>query len=267
VNNTNFKTFYDLHHQTEPLLLPNAWDAASAVIFQLEGAKAVATSSAALAWSLGYADGGSLPPRELVAAVRRMLRVLQVPLTVDLEEGYSDSAGKVAELILELAQCGVAGINIEDGTRPPALLVEKIVAARKLLGDTGFFINARTDVFLQSLARGEAAVAMAIERLHQYRAAGADGVFVPGMNQIDDVKKVAGECELPLNLVTMPDMPPLRTLFDAGVRRISVGTRIFASSYGHARRLAKAFTGEHDISELFSHPVTYAEMNAVFPST
>lgn len=266
MENTSFKKFYDLHRQAAPLLLPNAWDAASAVLFEQEGAQAVATSSAALAWSQGYADGGALPTDELLAAVRRMLRVLRVPLTVDLEDGYSDSATSVAELILELARCGVAGVNIEDGAHRPSLLADKIVAARKLLGDTRFFINARTDVFLRDLAQGEAAIAMTLERLRQYRAAGADGAFVPGLCNVDEVRKIAGECGLPLNLMTMPDMPPLDALFAAGARRISVGPKIFASSYGHARRLAKEFVGQHSTADLFSHAVTYAEMNAAFPS-
>jgi 2-methylisocitrate lyase-like PEP mutase family enzyme len=264
MKNSNFKIFYGLHHQAAPLLLPNAWDAASAVLFQQDGAKAVATSSAAVAWSLGYADGGSLPPDELLAAVRRMIRVLQVPLTVDLEDGYSESPLTVAEIIVELARYGVAGINIEDGAQPPSFLVDKIVTARKMLGDTGFFINARTDVFLRNIAQGDSAVKLTIERLNQYRAAGADGAFVPGMADLDDVKKVSDNCELPLNLMTIPDMPPLSALFAAGAKRISVGPKIFASSYGHAKRLAQEFVGEQSVSNLYSDAITYAQINAAF---
>lgn len=266
MNNTNFNTFKELHHQSTPLILANAWDAPSAVLFQLDGAKAIATSSAALAWSLGYADGGSLPRQELLAAVRRIMRVLHVPLTVDVEDGYSDSPGGAAELILELAQCGVAGINLEDGGQSPSLLVDKIVAARKLLGGSAMFINARTDVYLRNIAQGEAAIAMTIERLNRYREAGADGAFVPLMSAIGDVKKVAAACSLPLNLMTIPNMPLIDDLFAAGARRISAGPTIFQSSYGHARRLAKELTADHSMTDLFSDSIPYPELNAAFQS-
>ncbi|PRC94630.1 isocitrate lyase/PEP mutase family protein [Solimicrobium silvestre] len=264
MNKNSFNVFQSLHSEPTPLLLPTAWDAASAALFQCDGAKAVATSSAALAWSLGYADGGSLPRQELLAAIRRIVRVLQVPLTVDLEDGYSDSPVTVAELIWEVAQCGVAGINLEDGANSANLLTSKIAAARHSLGTANLFINARTDVFLRNLADGDAAIGMTIERLHHYKDAGADGAFVPGMSRIVDVHQVAPEIGLPLNLMTVPGMPTIDALFAAGVRRVSAGPALFQSSYGQARLLAKKLLVNHDVSGLFDHSLSYDFMNSVF---
>lgn len=126
--------FRDLHHRHEVLVLPNAWDTASAHIQARAGAKAVATSSAALCWALGYQDGGALPVGELLSAIRRIVRALAVPLTVDIEDGYSDSPEEVAELAAEVLRCGAVGINIEDGTAPSEILAEKIQAIRSRTG-------------------------------------------------------------------------------------------------------------------------------------
>ncbi len=136
----------------------------SAKLFERSGASAIATSSAAVAWALGYPDGSALPEHELVDAVRRITRVLSVPLTVDIEDGYSDDAPKVAALAQKIVDVGAVGINIEDGTKPPALLAEKIERIRGALSSAPLFINARTDVFLRGLAPSGSAVAMTIER-------------------------------------------------------------------------------------------------------
>jgi len=197
--------FRDLHHRHEVLLLPNAWDAASAHIQARAGAKAVATSSAALCWALGYQDGGALPVGELLSAIRRIVRTLAVPLTVDIEDGYSDSPEEVAELAAEVLRCGAVGINIEDGTAPSEILAEKIQAIRSRTGAAELFINARTDVYLRSLApEGPEAMAMVKVRAKDYASAGADGLFVPGLVQTADAEQIASATRLPLNLMLLP---------------------------------------------------------------
>ena len=180
----------ELHWERhEVLVLPNAWDAASAHIQARAGAKAVATSSAALCWALGYQDGGALPVGELLSAIRRIVRTVAVPLTVDIEDGYSDSPEEVAELAAEVLRCGAVGINIEDGTAPSEILAEKIQAIRSRTGAAELFINARTDVYLRSLApEGPEAVAMVNARAKDYASAGGKVVggtgkfFVPIAN-------------------------------------------------------------------------------------
>jgi 2-methylisocitrate lyase-like PEP mutase family enzyme len=264
MKHTHFSVFRELHFAAAPFLLPNAWDAASAVLFQNAGATAIATSSAALAWSLGYPDGGALPRAELLAAVRRIARVVQVPLTIDLEDGYSDHPADVAALIVELTQCGVVGINLEDSIHAPALLEEKIAAARTELADTPLFINARTDVYLRQLAQGDEALSMCRDRLLKYRAAGADAAFIPGMSRVEDVALIAAEIGMPLNLMTLPGMPAISDLFTAGARRFTVGPAIFQASYGRAQSLTKKFLHEQATAQLFSEELPYELMNTGF---
>ncbi|WP_395006074.1 isocitrate lyase/phosphoenolpyruvate mutase family protein [Undibacterium sp.] len=261
-----FTLFQDLHASTSSFLLPNVWDAASAALCQREGAKALATSSAALAWSLGYQDGGALPRHELLSAVSRIMRVIDIPLSVDIEDGYSTSAAEVAHLVCELAQSGVVGINIEDGAHAPALLSEKITAIRQRLDGKDVFINARTDVYLRQLAQEDAAVDMTIERLQQYHRAGANSGFVPGLMQLDEVKKVACAITMPLNIMVLPTMPSLTDLTCAGVRRFSVGPALFQNVYEHARLLARQFLSHHDVASLFDSHISFHEMNGMFPS-
>jgi 2-methylisocitrate lyase-like PEP mutase family enzyme len=256
--------FKTLHSTTEPLIIPNAWDAASGALFAQAGAPAIATSSASLAWSLGYADGGTLPLRELLAAIARIQRVLQIPLTVDLEDGYSEEPKAVAALVAEIAALGVVGINLEDGAHAPILLAEKIAAARNALGATPLFINARTDVYLSGLATSEGAAAMTLERAKLYEAAGADGLFVPGMGSMQDTARITSATTLPLNLMLLPNMPTIQDLFAAGARRFTAGPANFQAAYGHAQRLAKVLMADQDAAGLFANATPYDAMNALF---
>jgi len=240
-----FEQFEKFHSAQYPLLLPNAWDAASAALFQKQGASAIATSSAALAWSLGYADGGALPRHELLAAIQRIKRVLQVPLSIDLEDGYSDSPREVAALIRQVAELGVAGINLEDGAANPQNLADKISAARQSLGVLPLFINARTDVYLRQLTSADQAVGMCVERLKQYHLAGADGAFVPGMTEVSDVRQLVAGLNfpkaMPLNLMLLPAISSgasMLELFQAGVRRFSTGPATFLAAYNSANTAA-----------------------------
>ncbi len=141
-------------HDGELLILPNAWDAGSARLIESRGAKAIATTSAGLAWSRGYPDGDALPVEQLLSAVRAIARVIGVPLTIDVEGGYSNDPAAVAGLVAGILEAGAVGINIEDGSGSPALLCAKIAAARESAGRAGveLFINARTDVYLRGLA-------------------------------------------------------------------------------------------------------------------
>jgi 2-methylisocitrate lyase-like PEP mutase family enzyme len=261
---TQHTLFKALHTASNPLVIPNAWDAASAALFAQEGASAIATSSASLAWSLGYADGGTLPHDELLAAVRRIQRVINIPLTVDLEDGYNNDPQAVAGLVVEVAALGVAGINLEDGAQAPALLADKIAASRQALGNTPLFINARTDVYLRGLAKGDAATAMALERAKLYQAAGADGLFVPGLATMEDTSHITSQTTLPLNLMLLPNMPAIQSLFAVGARRFTAGPANFQTAYGHARMLAHALLKDHDTTGLFANAMGYDAMNALF---
>lgn len=259
---TAFQTFHAQHRAPTPLLLPNAWDAASARLFEQAGASAVATSSASLAWSLGHADGGALPPEELLAAVQRMARVIRIPLTVDLEDGYSQDPAAVALLACAVAEAGAVGINLEDGADAPALLAEKIAAIRAALGGRALFINARSDVWLRQLASDEAAVAMGAQRLCLYREAGADGGFAPGLVATHEVATLAAAIGMPLNLMSLPGMPAIRELHAAGAQRFSVGPAPFLAAYGQAQALMRGFLQQQSTEGLFGQALAYADMNS-----
>jgi len=235
----NAQRFRDLHNGSALLVLPNAWDAASAAVVQHAGASAVATTSAGVAWSCGWPDGDRLPAEEMLAAIRRIVRAVDVPLTADIEEGCHDEPAAVAAFVARLVDAGVAGINIEDGNKDPAVLAAKLRAIREALGSRDLYINARTDVFLRGMASGDAGVEEVLRRGALYREAGADGLFVPGIKVVDEIRRVAaGIAPMPLNVMLVPELPSRRELFDAGARRLSAGIALSLEAYATAGRMA-----------------------------
>ena len=171
--------FRSLHMGTKLLVLPNAWDAGSARLVESLGARAVATTSAGMAWAAGYVDGNSMPAQLVTSITESIARVIKVPLTVDIEGGYSSSAKAVAELAGRLAAAGAIGINLEDGSDSPDLLARKIEGVKSALAKKGLdlFVNARTDVYLASLVDASNAVEEVLKRATLYLQAGAEGLF------------------------------------------------------------------------------------------
>lgn len=255
--------FRSLHRRQGVFYLPNAWDAASACLAVKAGAPAVATSSAALCWSLGYADGGALPKSELIAAVKRMTRVLDVPLSVDLEDGYSNDPEEVADLVQEIHRCGVVGINIEDGDGTSEQLAAKIRAIRSRGSLSELFINARTDVYLRDLARGVEAVELVRSRVRQYSQAGADGIFVPGLVRADECALVVASTALPLNLMVVPGLPSMDVLGQLGVRRLTPGPWLFLATHASLMPNTTSLL-KGDVDALTRGPLSFSEMNALF---
>ncbi len=253
-------TFRALHAQTRVLVLPNAWDAASAILFVSAGATAIATTSAGLAWSCGFPDGDALPREALLLAVAAILRACpSVPVSVDLEGGYSGDPGEVAILASQLATMGAAGINLEDGDGNPELLAAKIEAVKRR---TGIFVNARADVYLRELAHGDDAVAESVARAKRYALAGADGIFVPGIAP-EAIATLAQATPLPLAVLAEPGLPAFAELYGLGVRRISAGSGLAKLAYGDARAAATAFLGGESAALFSGGAVPYAEMNAL----
>lgn len=242
------KAFHKLHTGADILVLPNAWDAASAAIMADAGAKAVATSSAAVAWAYGYADGDVLPLDRLLASIEAASRVIDVPLTADIEGGYTDDLDELGEVVRRVIESGAVGVNLEDNTRDPALHARKVAAARKAADATGvpLFINARTDVYLRGLAEGHAAYAEVVRRAALYADAGADGIFVPWAKDDDLIGRLADAIALPLNLILMPGLAPAARLQALGVRRLSCGTSPFRAMYAPLAKATQAYlaTGE-----------------------
>jgi len=249
----------ELHRGSELLVLPNAWDPASAAVIQHAGAPAVATTSAGVAWSCGWPDGDQLPAGEMIGAVRRILRVVELPLSVDIEEGCSDDPVEVGRLVATLVDAGVAGINIEDGSKSPDLLVAKLKAIRGTLGGRDLFINSRTDVYLRGMATGDAAVEEVIRRAKLYIDAGIDGMFVPGVSAVDEIRRLAGAiAPVPLNVMLVPGLPSREELHAAGARRLSAGIALSLEAYAATARAAAEFMGKQA-----PDAVSYPTLNAL----
>ncbi len=258
------QTFHRLHHEGF-LVLANAWDAATARLIEGLGAKAIATTSAAVAWSHGYADGDLLPAPLLCATVAEIARVIRVPLSVDIEGGYADDPAAVADVVAEVVAAGGVGINIEDGTRAPDRLCAKIehakAAARRLGID--LFVNARTDVYLRALVPAERRLDETLARGERYRAAGADGFFVPGLTDAAIIRTIASTVPLPLNVLAGVGLPPAAELAALGARRLSAGSGIARAALGRTSVLAEAFLREGRSDPLTTETLPYAQVNAL----
>ena len=252
------QAFAALHKPGDPLLLPNAWDAGSALAIAAAGAPAIATTSSGVAWSLGLRDGsraGGLDAETVAAVIARIVSVVDVPVSADIEAGYTD----VAQTVAAVAAAGAVGINIEDRAGPgvlydPADQADRIAAARAAGPEV--WINARTDVFLG----GSADLAEALDRSAAYAAAGAHSLFVPGLLDLDALAEiVAGP--LPVAVMAWPGAPTVAELAAAGVARISLGSGIAQAAYAVAARAATEMltAGTYDAS---AGGIDYGTMNA-----
>jgi 2-methylisocitrate lyase-like PEP mutase family enzyme len=265
-NQERSRTFRQLHAGPDMLILANAWDAASARLIESVGAKAIATTSAGVAWSHGYADGHALPVPLLVGTVADIARVIGVPLTVDIEGGYSADPKEAAEAVARVADAGAVGINLEDGTDTPDLLCAKIEHAKRAAARAGvdLFVNARTDVYLRGLAHGDAAVAETIGRGRRYREAGADGWFVPGVVEPAAIRALVDAVPLPLNVLAWPGVPAAAELQALGVRRLSAGAGVALAALSQARSVASAFLSDGRVVAPPEPVLTSRQANALF---
>lgn len=260
--------FHALHRGPDLLILANAWDGGSARLIESLGARAIATTSAGVAWSHGYPDGDALPVPLVLATAAAIARVIRVPLTMDIEAGYSDDPEAVGRLAAQLIEAGVVGINLEDGSKPPDLLCAKIARIRRVAGELGvdLFVNARTDVYLRGLVPEPDRLAEARTRAARYSGAGASGVFVPGLVEPSAIAAIAGAIDLPLNLLAWPGLPSAAELVRLGVRRLSAGSAIAQGALTHARGLAAAFLRDGQREVPADGAITHRDMNALIAS-
>lgn len=238
---TKVEQFSLLHQQDEPLILYNIWDAASAKIAAAAGAKAVATGSMSLAGAQGYDDGEHLPFEQLLTLAANIVRVVNVPVTIDLESGYGGTSDQVGDNARRLFEIGICGINLEDQDIAGGGLRDIADAARRVraAADSGLLINARTDLFIQTPPQEHdaALVAQALERCRAYADAGAQCFFIP---LVSDEKIIAEICEksvLPVNCMVIGDTISPERLHQLGVARISYGPgpwRRTMASFGQA---------------------------------
>jgi 2-methylisocitrate lyase-like PEP mutase family enzyme len=238
------------HHSGEPLVLPNAWDAASARIIEQAGAEAIATTSAGVAWGLGAPDGNHLTVDDAVSLVARVVRVVDIPVTADIEGGYGDVAATVARVW----EAGAVGVNIEDGASAQP---QRIADARSANGE--IFINARIDTFLM----GVGGIEDTVRRAQQYLEAGADGIFVPGVVDTEIIGELVERIPAPLNVMTWAGAPSVAELAKVGVRRVSVGAAISLAAYSLVRDAATEILryGTYDKT---AAALTHGELNSAF---
>ncbi|MBB5607962.1 MULTISPECIES: isocitrate lyase/phosphoenolpyruvate mutase family protein [unclassified Janthinobacterium] len=252
--------FTQLHQQAEPLLLANVWDAASARAAQAAGYAAIGTSSAAIADILGYADGEGISFAELYALVLRLRAVSDLPLSVDMEAGYGETADAVLDKLFKLAAAGVAGINLEDsmvrnGVRElldSTVFAQRLHAIRTGLQAAGvrLFLNVRTDTFLLGLSN---ALAETLVRSRRYAMSGADGLFVPGLVSEADITAIVADTWLPLNVMCMPGLPGFARLAALGVKRISMGNFLHGRMQQTLQQLYATVRNEQSFQAVFDH--------------
>jgi 2-methylisocitrate lyase-like PEP mutase family enzyme len=258
--------FRKLHGPGEILVLPNAWDAGSARLIEAMGAKAIATSSAAVSWAHGYADGETIPPEALLSAVREIARVIRIPLSVDAEAGLDAAPEMVADFVVRLIDAGASGINLEDGNSSPDLLAAKIRAIKEAAKrkSADIHINARADVYLRKLRVSGSPRETMIARGKAYAAAGADGFFAPGVADIGDIKAIATAVDLPLNILALPDVPPVATLKASGVRRVSMGSGLARAALGAIKKATRQLLEEGTYDAMFKCAEGLENMNTLF---
>lgn len=227
----DFEKFYQLHYNDELLLIGNVWDVGSAKIFEANGFKALATSSAALANALGYKDGQQLPFELLLEIVTQINKAISIPLSVDLERGYADTIPGILKNVEALFNAGVVGINIEDSLEDMLLRpVQSFQAIISAIAEQGIkknmpmFINARTDSFL---LKQPAALEETIDRAKAYEVSGAHGLFVPYLDKASDIEKIVAATALPVSVFFTKQLPDFKTLSGLGIKRISMGASVY----------------------------------------
>ena len=245
---TNFK---NLHNQEKPLLIANVWDAVSAQNAEKLNFQALGTSSSAVAAILGYQDGEQISFDQLEFMAKHIAAATSLPLSVDMEGGYSRNPSEIADNIKRLADIGVVGINFEDSVVAEKRIqlqkdefVKTLQTVKNLLEQkqVEMFLNVRTDAFLVGNPNP---VEETIPRIKAYEEAGADGIFVPFIKENTDIQQVTSSTKLPINVLSMAGLPDFQALQELGVKRISMGGFVFKHMYQyHSATLEKILKGE-----------------------
>jgi 2-methylisocitrate lyase-like PEP mutase family enzyme len=260
-------------HTNRPLVLPNAWDAASARVIEQAGAQAIATTSAGVAWTYGRGDGQKLRRDEMIAVISRIVQTVAVPVTADIEGGYgSGSVDDVTETVRAVIAAGAVGINLEDSPgsdREPLLSpdahAERIRVAREAAQAAGgdLVINARTDVYLFQVGAPETRFDEAVRRANLYRAAGADCLFVPGVIDAETIAALVQAINGPLNIMALPGAPSVPQLGRLGVARVSLGPAIAQAALATTQRAARELLEQGTYHSL-EQSLPFGEVNGMF---
>src|SRR3984893_10241091 len=267
------KQFLALHDGRKTLLLPNAWDVASARIFEDAGFPALGTPSAGGALALGYTYAPKISRGDMLAVVHRIADAVHIPVTADVEAGYGAKPEDAAETARGVLSAGAVGMNLEDTVddRPDlladaSLQKEKIRAVVETSARAGvpLVLNARTDIFLAAIGASETRVARTIERLNVYRDAGAQCLFAPGVKDKETIAQLVSGVRGPLNILATAGTPPVAELEKLGVARVSVGSGPMRATLGLNARIARQIREEGSFSLMTDGAITYDDANRLF---
>ncbi|MTI86917.1 MAG: isocitrate lyase/phosphoenolpyruvate mutase family protein [Balneolaceae bacterium] len=255
---STYQEFVKLHQEGAPLIIGNVWDVPSARMFEKHGFKALGTSSAAIAQMLGYEDGEEMTFPELKYIVERLIDNISVPLSVDIEGGYSREPSEIIHHITQLAKLGVAGINIEDsivvnrdrGLSDTGDFADIISTIKEDLAENSIdmFLNIRTDPFLVGVNQP---LEETLGRISTFKDSGADGIFIPCIIDEGDIQAVVAATSLPVNVMCMPGLPDFKTLRKLGVRRISMGNFIHGSIAPYLEQTIARVEDDQSFERLF----------------
>jgi len=265
------EAFRRMHSGDPVLLLPNVWDVASARVVEQAGYRALATTSAGIAFALGYPDGEQIPKQEMLSAIARIARNVGVPVTADVEAAYGATPDDAAWTARAVIEAGAIGMNLEDATGDPAkpvldlsLQLEQIRAIRETSADlnVSIVLNARTDVDRLELGEPGTRYDETLRRVSAFRDAGADCVFVPGLRDLAVIERLVGDLRCPLNILGGPGAPSSGELQRVGVARVSLGSGPMRASLGLLRRIAEEFKTSGTYEQMLSAP-SHADINGL----
>lgn len=262
--------FQAMHIENDFFILPNIWNVGSAVIFEKQGYEAVATTSAGVAYALGYPDGEDVSIDDLIGVVSQITKRINIPLSVDFERGYSESLNEIEENAKGLLEAGVVGLNIEDGKSDGSLddidtMVAKVKTLSELKVKVGidFVINARTCTYWLDVGDEATKLKMAIERGNAFRKAGADCIFIPGAMNEDTVKSLVNGIDAPINIILNPVYNDVKGIKQIGVRRLSLGSGPVRATYDYLIKMA-ADIKANNFSKIIDNTFSYGQANAYF---
>ncbi|WP_152654543.1 isocitrate lyase/phosphoenolpyruvate mutase family protein [Oceanobacillus sp. CFH 90083] len=263
------KAFRQMHMSSSTFVLPNAWDVASSKILASCGFKAIGTTSAGIAASLGYKDGQKISRKEMLESVAGIANSVPIPISVDLEAGYGKTIPEVLKTVHQAISVGCVGINLEDGVvddkkaiYPLNLQVEKIVAIKELARSLKIpiFVNARIDLFWRLIGHEKERLQATMERAKAYREAGADCIFIPGVEDEKTIQRLRKGIASPINLLAGPGTPSIATLSQIGINRLSCGSGLFRVVYAKLNEVGTDIMQGESVAQSLQTPLSYKEM-------
>jgi 2-methylisocitrate lyase-like PEP mutase family enzyme len=267
------RLFQQMHLGPQILVIANAWDAASARIFEDAGVKAVGTGSAGVAFSHGYPDDEFIPREVMLLAIKEIVTAVDVPVTADILNGLGATTEQVVATIRDVIALGAVGVNIEDSTEvggahlvDAAQQAEKISAVCAAARDCGvpIVVNARTDSFWLKLGDDRERLRVSIERANRYREAGAHCLFVPAAANRETIATLVREIAGPINILTVPGCPPIAELEQLGVRRVSEGSGPMRATMMLARHIARELLDNGTYTRFHADAIPYPDANKLF---